>query len=196
VVRCEASGEALSAPLRDCAAESALCNDGQCRQAVTLELAGESAWLAAGNVAGIRANHYVMTTDRLLQEIAFEMGVTNARTLRWVVYEGNGLSGLTKVHENTTLTPAPGVRYMGSGPIAVPLRSGRSYLIGVHIDVPLSSPGFTAVLYGVRGLPPPTFASVAAARTYEVALPPQTLNATLVTTADAWKQRLHLSPLP
>lgn len=75
----------------------------------------------------MHGNEFKCTIDAALTSIEHYLNIQSATELKFYVYEG---SPLTKIYEKTITSSGTGAGWYSSGPIVVPLVSGRWYSIG------------------------------------------------------------------
>ena len=78
-----------------------------------------------------RVDAYHVTSDRILTEIEVYLSVSASTEIQFVVFESTTQAGTyTRTSSTTIASSGTGTGFYSSGPISVPLTSGRYYMIG------------------------------------------------------------------
>jgi hypothetical protein len=132
-VVCDESGNIPATGGTDCAADGKTCVSGKCeaKQAATTEVIGGTTLYedtetgASTNLEGIR-----VTTARTLTELDAYVAVpASGLTITFLVYESTDQATFTLLKKQT-VGALEGEGYVSSGPLSVPLVSGRDYAVG------------------------------------------------------------------
>ncbi len=95
-----------------------------------------------------RGNLFTCTMPTTLREHRLYMNPTATTQMWFLVYEGDEQTGVYQLISASDLTPAgPGLGWYSSGPVAVPLRAGKFYLIAASFEQPTT-------YYGAQNITP------------------------------------------
>jgi hypothetical protein len=72
------------------------------------------------------------TTATILTQIEVYLNISTSASIEFVVYEGGTLfyDTYNRIHSSTLASSGTGMKFYSSGPISVPLKNGRHYMIG------------------------------------------------------------------
>jgi hypothetical protein len=125
---CNAAGSRVLDPTTNCTDSGQVCLAGACTSAAVESVGsatyGSSLYVFVGDA-------FQPTIPRLLTEFAVELGFTGARTLNFVVYEGDPGGTLSQISTTTVDVTGTGRAFYSSGALSISLQVGKSYLFGV-----------------------------------------------------------------